>query len=238
MGSLLYILELFEFLTIVHAKGRFRDNWGYTTKAPNSIKTLMKKLLFIAIILISISSLYGFEIPGKIQFKDSTWEKVMFIMPYKNGGPSYLKIQGSIRYYRSSDEKRKKKRLYPDDAIEFQFRSGREKVRMLAIKSKFMKLVIDGPCKLFESYSNEVTVYGLSSFNSSVGITHFIQLRGESPFEILKYQEASEALKTKFKDCPQVVEKIPINAYQDMPAIVNQYNLECGKVDGLILQKN
>ncbi|MFK7971398.1 MAG: hypothetical protein AB8F95_13595 [Bacteroidia bacterium] len=198
--------------------------------------TPVKTIIAFIVGLLCFSSAYCLDVLGKIQFKDSTWEQVTFIIPPTfNDRAVYYKIQESIRYYEVVKSKKRKRILDPEDALELQFKYLGKKVRMLTVRDKFIKLEEEGPCRLFayhEYIERPLFLNGkrVPRLHRVTLITYFIQFKGKRRKEVTyEPSEFVREMKPLFQHCPRLAKLIGTTGFQieDIKKIVQYYNREC-----------
>lgn len=204
----------------------------------------MKKLIGLIALLISISfSANASQIKGIIITKKDTLH-VMFIIPFS--GVNYASMQYGVKYIDSAQVKHK---LSPADAKEIRFEHLGDTVRMLSRFNNlsynsdgstkiFLKLLIDGPIKLFDYYIKNTGVYAPSGpgpvqgapVMTSYTSNRYVLQKGIGDLVLYSKMNFKNEMPVFLKKCPDLVKLIQDKVYQksDIERIVTYYNTNCG----------
>jgi hypothetical protein len=193
------------------------------------------------IILLIVCFFFVFEskaeiFRGQIIKRNDTLEVVFKIPLYSvTREVKIANLHDKVIYYDSLGKKRK---LFPNQALEFRFIIDGKEIRMLSRKTPyskyyvFLKLESDGKLKSFGYYGGDPS---MEFYQSD------IPLMNDLPFNVLFYQKNDEELyKPKlnrkllleyFADCPNLCAIIRNNdlSNYDLFSIAKYYNSNCGK---------
>jgi len=199
-----------------------------------------KSLSFLIILLLVSFSTYASQVKGIIIRKTDTLH-VIFVIPLT--GIDYSSIQYGIKYIDSSENKVK---LKPEDAKEIRFEYNGEQVRMLSRFDNlsynsdnstkiFLKLLIDGPIKLFDYYVKNSSVStpggpGSIPMMTSYSYSRYILQKGIGNLVRYSKMNFKDDMPIFLKKCPDLVKMIQDKVYQknEIERIVTYYNTYCG----------
>lgn len=208
----------------------------------------MKKhlTLFAVVFLLSTNS-EAKKIPGFFINKDGDTVHVTFNVAVNlfRQEAKINRIQEKIRYY---DSLNNTNTLRPENTSEVVMVSSGDTIRMLSRANNlglgsffsrngiFLRLIKDGPLKLFKYYESKSSAPGYNHSNNimSGGYTYevksyILQKKDEPLFRTRSQVNFRKDMADYLSDCPELVTKIEQKKYRkdDMALIVEEYNKQC-----------
>ena len=202
--------------------------------------------LFVMVLLISTYS-EAKKIPGFFINKEGDTVYVTFNVTVSlfRQEAKIERIQEKIRYY---DSLNNKNTLKPEDASEVVIVNSGDTIRMLSKANNlglgsflsrngiFLRLIKDGPLKLFKYYESGSSTPGYNHSTNTVssGYTyetemHILQKKDGPLVRVRNEVNFRKEMSKYLSDCPELVKKIDQKQYRkdDIFLIVEEYNKNC-----------
>lgn len=200
----------------------------------------MKKLITLALFILSQSLATGAEIKGKIYLEHDTLN-VTFRIPLSLFGkkPVLHNLRSKVTYL---NNKGQRKVLKAKDAKEIIFKYENETFRMVSkphpysLNRKkpryyFLKLEEEGtPLKLFIFYDETTSDDGMNSVHTDYTEEYFVQKNNGELIQAggLNFRKTMLGI---VGDCPEVAEKVETREWKqrDIKKIISTYNARCSR---------
>ena len=207
---------------------------------------MLKQILLLLLILLGFTPLFAKSLKGTIIDNNGDSLQVTLEIPFNHNpyfrDPDFHALQKKVKFY---DADGKFKILWPGDVREIRFYHGGHTIKMVsrknnlktnrmgAPKQMFLRLIQDGPVKLFRYYSPfeaSVQYYGPSIIsNQNLENEEFLLQKGDQDF----FQPSEKVFKRDIlkylQDCPVFVNSLLAQdlKIEQLENIITEYNKAC-----------
>ena len=197
------------------------------------MKTILVSLFLV---LSTIVAFAAQQVEGTIVYADKKEVEVTLFIPTGlfGGDPNTEALQKGVRYLDGTGKRRK---LKPDQAVEFYFNYDGNIYRFVSqhyssgifSRNSFLLQLIDGPVKMFEYRKTTRNSTGPNNMGYSTQTITYLLQRGDEQLNEPNLFGFKKEMGKYFADCPELVSLIEEKEFKrrDIGEIVTYYNTRC-----------
>lgn len=196
----------------------------------------MKTVFTSLLLLLSGFAFAAQQVEGTIVYAGQKEVEATFFIPTGlfGGEPNTEALQKGVRYLDATGKKRK---LKPDQAVEFYFNYDGNVYRFVSrqyssgmfSRNSFLLQLIDGRVKMFEHRKTTRSSTGPNNMGYSTQTITYLLQRGDEPLNEPNLFGFKKEMGKYFADCPELVSLIEEKEFKrrDIGEIVTYYNTKC-----------